>query len=61
MAVDNTDSYSISDIITCLNTVILDKNKAPIFEGGYYLKIGGMWNLKHETRLPKFYEILIKT
>ena len=30
-------------------------------EGGHYAKIGGMCTLKHDTRLPKFYKLLIKT
>ena len=41
-------------------TVVLDYNKAPPLEGGNLMKIGGMWNLKYETSLSKFYEIHIK-
>ena len=43
------------------NTTFPAKKKSPQLEGVYYTKIGGMWNLKHETRSPKFYELLIKT
>ena len=35
--------------------------KAPPLEGGHSTNIGGMWNLKHDISLPKFYELLIKT
>ena len=35
--------------------------KAPPLDGGHYMKIGGMWNLKHETSLPTFFEIIIET
>ena len=40
---------------------ILDNKKAPTLEGGYYKKIGGMWNIKHEISSPKFYKILVNT
>ena len=42
-------------------TVVLFKNKAPPLEGGHSIKIGGMWNLKHDIRSPKLYEFLINT
>ena len=42
-------------------TVILDNNKAPPLEVGHYKKDGGIWNLKHDNRSPKFYGVLIKT
>ena len=35
--------------------------RGPPLESRSSAKIGGMWTLKHETRLPKFYELLIKT
>ena len=36
------------------------KKRAPPLEGGNSTKIGDMWNLNHDIRSPKFYEILIK-
>ena len=42
-------------------TVVPDDNMAPPLEGVHSKKIGGMWTLKHEIGLPKFYELLIKT
>ena len=42
-------------------TVVPANRKAPPLEGVHSTKIGGMCTLKHETRSPKFYEILIKT
>ena len=41
-------------------TVAPANRRAPPLEGGHSTKIGGMWTLKHETRSPKFYELLIK-
>ena len=41
--------------------VVTDNRKDPKLEGGQYTKIGGMCTLKHDTRSPKFYELLIKT
>ena len=42
------------------NTTLPAKKKSPQLEGVHYTKIGGIWNLKNETRSPKFYELLIK-
>ena len=42
-------------------TVVPDKKKDTPLEGGHSTKISAMWNLKHEIRSPKFYELLIKT
>ena len=42
-------------------TVIQANNRDTPLGGGNYEKNGGMWNLKHEIRSPKFYELLIKT
>ena len=44
-----------------ITTVVPTNRRAPSLEGGHSTKIGGMWNLKHEIRSPKFYELLIKT
>ena len=41
-------------------TVVPNNRRAPPLNGGNYMKIGGMWNLKHEIISPKFYELLIK-
>ena len=41
-------------------TLALDNRRAPPLDGGNYTKIGGMWNLKHDIRSPKLYELLIK-
>ena len=41
--------------------MVTDNKRSPPLEGGNYMKIGGMWTLKHEIRLPKLYELLIKT
>ena len=43
------------------DTMVPDNKKAPTVQGRHSLKIGGMWILKHEIRLPKFYGILLKT
>ena len=40
--------------------MVLYNNRDPTLEGGHSKKIGGVWNLKHETSSSKFYEILIK-
>ena len=42
-------------------TVVPDNRRSPPLEEGNYIKVGGMWTLKHEISSPKFYEILIKT
>ena len=34
--------------------------RSPLLEGGHSTEIGGMCNLKHDIRSPKFYELLIK-
>ena len=41
--------------------VVPSNKRSPSLGGENSTKIGGMWTLKHETRSPKFYEILIKT
>ena len=41
-------------------TAVLAKKNALPLEVGNSTKIGDMWTIKHETRPPKFYEILIK-
>ena len=40
--------------------MVTDSNKAPTSEGRHYIKIDGVWTLKHDIRSPKFYEILKK-
>ena len=41
---------------------MLPANKRALpLEVGHYIKIGGMWNLKHDISPPKFYELLMKT
>ena len=42
-------------------TVVPDNKRPPLLDRGHSTKIGGMWNLKHEIRSPKLYELLIKT
>ena len=42
-------------------TVVPANRRAPPLEGENSNKIGGMWNLKHEIRSPKLYELLINT
>ena len=42
-------------------TVVPANRRAPPLEGENSNKIGGMWNLKHEIRSPKLYELLMKT
>ena len=34
------------------DTVVTTKNKDPPFEGGNYMKIGGMWTLKNDISSP---------
>ena len=41
-------------------TVIPADRRAPLFDGGKYTKIGGMWTLKHDISSEKFYDLLIK-
>ena len=42
-------------------TVVRAKKRGPPLEAGHSNKMGGMWTLKHEISLLKFYELLIKT
>ena len=42
-------------------TVVPANKRAPPLEGANFTKFGSMWTLKHDTRLPKLYELLIKT
>ena len=44
-----------------LTTVVPANKRAPPLEGGNYMKIGGMWNIKHENISPKFYKLIINT
>ena len=41
-------------------TMVPDNYNSPPLLRGHYTNNGGMWNLKHEIRSPKFYEIIIK-
>ena len=41
--------------------MVPDNQEAPPLEGRNSIKFGGMWNLKHETISPIFYDLLIKT
>ena len=41
--------------------MVATNNKAPPLEGGHSTIVGGMYNLKHDIRSPKFFELLIKT
>ena len=43
------------------NIVVTYNRRAPTLEGGHSTKTGGMWTLKDEISLPKFYDILINT
>ena len=43
------------------NTVVMSNSRYPSSDGEHSTKIGGMWNLKHETSSPKMYELPIKT
>ena len=40
---------------------VSDNKKSPPLKGGNSTKVGGMWNLKHDIRSPKLYQLLIKT
>ena len=42
-------------------TVVPTKMRAPPLDGGYSMKIGGMWTLEHGIISPRFYELLINT
>ena len=42
-------------------TVVPANKKAPPLQGGNSMRIGGIWTLKHEIALQKFYELIIKT
>ena len=41
-------------------TVVPVKNRDPPLECENSTEIGGMWDLKHDISLSKFYELLIK-
>ena len=43
------------------NNVVPSNKKVPPMKGGNYIKIGGMWTVKHEIISPKLYELLINT
>ena len=43
------------------NTVVLTNRRDLTLGGEHSTKTGGMWTLKDEISLPKFYEILINT
>ena len=51
------DSLKDHDTTTA---VPANNNSSPL-EGGNSTKNGVMWTLKHDTILPKLYEILVKT
>ena len=58
------DNYSLPDKVDSpkshgLDTMVLDKNKAPPLEDGYSMQSGGMWNLKHDISSPNLYKLLI--
>ena len=40
--------------------LVPDNNKAPPLEGRHSTNIVSIWNLNHEIRSPKFYELIIK-
>ena len=40
-------------------TVVLANSIYPSLGGGKSMKIGGMWNLKHDISSQNFYELLI--
>ena len=42
-------------------TVVPANRRDPPLDSGKSTKISGMWNLKHDISLPKFYELLINT
>ena len=44
----NMDSLKAHDT----DTVVPTNKKSPPLEGGHYMKIGCLWNLKHEIRSP---------
>ena len=50
------------DTLTHLDptTTVQTNRRAPPLEGDHSENIGGMWTLKHEISLPRFYELLIK-
>ena len=54
---ENMNSPKEQDTIT----EVPDNRKAPPLEGGSYKTFGGMWTLKYDISLPKFYELLFKT
>ena len=41
-------------------TLVPDNIRAPPLDSERSMKTGGVWNIKHEIRSPKFYEFLIK-
>ena len=41
--------------------MVPDNRRSPQLDSGHSKKIGGMWNFKHDTSSPKFYELLIET
>ena len=43
------------------DTVVPDNKKYPQLEGGNSMKIGDMWNIKHDISSPKLYELIINT
>ena len=45
---------------TLASTVVPANRRAPPLDCGHSTKIGGMWNLKHDIRSTKLYELLIK-
>ena len=54
---DKADSPKSQDT----GTVVPENKKSPPLGGGHYMKIVGMWTLKHNICPPKFYELLFKT
>ena len=40
--------------------MVPSNSRVPPLEGVHSTKIDDMWNIKHEIRSPKFYELLIK-
>ena len=51
------DNFPKAQYPTTIGTA---NNRAPPLEGGYSKNICGMWDIKHEIRSPKLYEIIIK-
>ena len=43
------------------NIVVPANKRAMLLPGEHSTKIGGMWNLKHDIRSTKFYELFVKT